>query len=250
MDPSHMLQQVEHRTAPMPRGPWIMTQIWHELLFAHWPVSPALLRSLIPPALTLDTYDGQAWVGIVPFHMSFVRPRGVPPVPTLSRFPELNVRTYVLVDDKPGVFFFSLDAGNPIAVEIARDIFHLPYFNAAMRYIHLDGAIHYQSRRTDPRGARAEFTGIYRPIAPVSFAARNTLAYWFTERYCLYTIVKANRVYCADIHHIQWPLQAAELEISHNTMATAHNIQLPDTPPLLHYSHRQEVLVWPLRRVR
>src|SRR5437764_1027054 len=104
-----------------------MTQIWHELLFAHWPISPELLRSLIPPVLALDTYEQQAWVGIVPFRMSYVRPRGVPPVPGLSAFPELNVRTYVTVNGIPGVHFFSLDAGNFIAVALARTLFHLPY---------------------------------------------------------------------------------------------------------------------------
>ena len=103
-----------------------MTQIWHELLFAHWPISPERLRPLIPPVLALDTYEQQAWVGIVPFRMSYVRPRGVPPVPGLSAFPELNVRTYVTVNGIPGVYFFSLDAGNSIAVALARTLFHLP----------------------------------------------------------------------------------------------------------------------------
>src|SRR5437764_14098290 len=130
MNPRAILQHKAHRTAPMPTGPWIMTQTWHELLFAHWPIAPEKIRPLIPSVFTLDTFEGEAWVGVVPFRMSNVRPRWVPPMPGLSAFPELNVRTYVTIHGIPGVYFFSLDAGNPIAVAAARTVFHLPYFKA------------------------------------------------------------------------------------------------------------------------
>ena len=129
-----------------------MTQTWHELLFAHWPIAPDALRPLVPSILPLDTYEGQCWVGIVPFHMSNVRPRWVPPLPKLSRFVELNVRTYVTLHGISGVYFFSLDASNPIAVALARTFFHLPYFNALMSTERLDDTIHYSSRRNH-RGA-------------------------------------------------------------------------------------------------
>src|SRR5437660_12472208 len=142
-----ILQDVAHRTAPMPTGPWVMTQTWHELLFAHWPIAPEKLRPLIPPVFPLDTFEGEAWVGIVPFRMSNVRPRAVPPVPGLSAFPEMNVRTYVTVKGIPGVYFFSLDAGNALAVAIARTFFHLPYFNAAMQCKREEETIHYRSHR-------------------------------------------------------------------------------------------------------
>jgi uncharacterized protein len=223
-----------------------MTQIWHELLFAHWPIAPETLHSLIPPALTLDTYEQQAWVGIVPFRMSYVRPRGVPPVPGLSAFPELNVRTYVTVNGVPGIYFFSLDAGNSIAVALARILFHLPYFKASMKCQRLSDSIHYHSHRTHHGAPRADFIATYRPIGPVTHAQPGTLVHWFTERYCLYTVVNKH-VYRGDIHHLPWPLQAAELEITRTTMASSHGIQLPDTVPLLHYAERQEVLIWPLQ---
>jgi uncharacterized protein len=223
-----------------------MTQIWHELLFAHWPISPEILRPLIPPVLTLDTYEQQAWVGIVPFRMSYVRPRGVPPVPGLSAFLELNVRTYVTVSGIPGVYFFSLDAGNSIAVVLARTLFHLPYFKATMKCHRAGNVIHYYSHRTHHNAPSADFIAVYGPIAPVTYSRPGTLVHWFTERYCLYTVVKKH-VYRGDIHHLPWPIQAAELEIIRDTMARSHNIQLPDTSPLLHYADRQEVLIWPLQ---
>lgn len=252
MDTTAILQDVAHRPYPLPAGPWVMTQIWHELLFAHWPIEPDVMRSLLPPILPLDTYERQAWVGVVPFRMSYVRPRGFPPVPRLSQFPELNVRTYVTVNGIPGVYFFSLDADNPVAVLLARKVFHLPYFNATMRCQRISSAdetILYRSQRTHPGASPAEFAALYRPVAPVEYAAPGSLAYWFTERYYLYTVVNQNQVYRGDIHHERWPLQPAELDLESNTMALSHGIRLPDMPPLLHYAQRQEVLIWPIRRV-
>ena len=226
-----------------------MTQTWHELLFAHWPIDPRALRPLVPSILPLDTYEGQCWVGIVPFHMSNVRLRWVPPFPKLSRFVELNVRTYVTLEGSPGVYFFSLDASNPIAVALARQLFYLPYFNAVMRSERLDDTIHYSSCRTHQGAPPAEFKATYRPISPVAFARQGSLEHWFTERYCLYSVAGNQRVYRADIHHVQWPLQLAELEAAQNTMAISHGIHLPDTPPLLHYAQRLEVLIWSSLRV-
>lgn len=226
-----------------------MTQTWHELLFAHWPIEPDALRPLVPGILPLDTYERQCWVGVVPFRMSNVRPRWLPPVPGLSNFYELNVRTYVTLNGFPGVYFFSLDASNPIAVALARKVFHLPYFNAVMRSQRINDSIHYSSRRTHRGASPGEFRALYRPVAPVAYSQPGTLEHWLTERYCLYTVVKQERVYRADIHHVHWPLQAAELETHHATLVISHGIHVPDIAPLRHYAHRQEVLVWPLRRV-
>jgi uncharacterized protein len=124
-----------------------MKQTWHDLLFAHWPLPAAVMRPLVPVRLMLDTFDGQCWVGVVPFHMSGIRARGLPPLPGLSRFPELNVRTYVTHSGKPGVYFFSLDAANLPAVWAARTFYHLPYFHADMSSREIDGSIQYSSRR-------------------------------------------------------------------------------------------------------
>ncbi len=249
MDVDTILRTVDHRLLPLPKGPWVMTQIWHELLFAHWPIAPETLRSLIPSQLTIDTFEQQAWVGIVPFRMSNVHPRGLPNIKGFSQFPELNVRTYVVAKNFPGVYFFSLDAGNPIAVALARSLFHLPYFNAIMRCQRAqDGMIHYVSHRTH-RGVRAaDFAATYRPVAPVMLAQPGSIEHWLTERYCLYTTFH-NHLYRGEIHHSRWQLQLAELECQRNSMALSHDIRLPDTRPLLHYSERQEVLIWPLHQI-
>ena len=220
-----------------------MKQTWHDLLFAHWPVLPSLMRPLVPRQLALDTFDDQCWVGVVPFHMSGIRGRRLPAVPGLSRFPELNVRTYVTHRGKPGVYFFSLDAANLPAVWAARIFYHLPYFHAAMTAQERDGSIHYSSRRFT---GSAEFRARYRPIAPVQSRGQRSLEHWLTERYCLYTVHR-DRVYRGEIHHQPWPLQNAEAELETNTVAAAAGIPLLQTSPLLHFARRLEVLIWPLR---
>src|SRR5215213_3033801 len=153
-----ILDETAHRPWPMPDSPWLMTQTWNDLLFAHWPVDAALLRSLVPAPLELDLFEGQAWVAVVPFHMTNVAPRGVPALPWVSAFPELNVRTYVRRNGRGGVYFFSLDATNPLAVGVARTLVHLPYFTAAMTVGHTDEWVSYRSSRSS---AAAEFVGRY-----------------------------------------------------------------------------------------
>ena len=139
-----VLDVVAHRPWPMPVSPWVMTQTWHDVLFAHWPINPQTVRAHVPPALNLDLFDDDAWVGVVAFEMSNVAPRGVPALPWLSAFPEINVRTYVRVGDRPGVYFFSLDAASRVAVRAARALFQLPYFRADMD-VHRggDGTVEY-----------------------------------------------------------------------------------------------------------
>ena len=127
-----LLRATEHRPYPLPNTPWAMTQTWSDLLFAHWPVSPTSLRELVPNSLEIDVCEGTAWIGVVPFRMTNVFPRGLLAVPYLSHFLELNVRTYVTFQGKQGVYFFSLDASNLLAVLIARKTYSLPYFHAAM----------------------------------------------------------------------------------------------------------------------
>ncbi len=245
LNPRKILSHTAHRPWPLSKRPWIGVQAWHDLLFAHWPVSPEALRPLVPPVLPLDTYDGQCWVGVIPFHMSNVRPRGIPPLPGISAFPELNVRTYVVLDGKPGVYFFSLDAANVPAVWTARAFYHLPYYYAHMKADVREEVVRYSSERfLTPATLKAE----YQPIGPAQPPTAGTLDYWFTERYCLYTVWR-KRVYRGEIHHAPWPLQAASAEILNNTMAAAAGITLPDTLPRLHFAKRQDVLIWALQRV-
>ena len=248
MNASEILQAVSHRELPLPTSPWVMTQTWLDLLFAHWPLSPDALRSRIPSILDIDTFEGQAWVGVVPFRMRDVHPRWIPSVNGISHFPELNVRTYVTYQGYPGVYFFSLEAANPLAVAIARSVFHLPYFNARMTCEQHGDTIYYSSHRTHRGAMPADYLAKYRPVAPIHYAERGTIAHWLTERYSLYTTFH-NHLYRGEIHHVQWPLQSAEVEIQKDTMALSHSIQLPDTRPLLHFSRHQEVLIWPLQRI-
>ena len=231
----------------MPDSPWVMTQTWHDLLFAHWPVDAAALRDLVPAGFEIDLYNGQAWVGIVPFHMTNVAPRGVPALPWVSAFAELNVRTYVRVNGRPGVYFFSLDAANPVAVGVARTLVHLPYFTADMSVEQKEGWIYYASERKAHKGAPAAFTARYRPTGLPIAPEEGTLEYFLTERYCLFTVDEAFHAYTVDIHHPRWPLQTAEAEITVNTMADAAGIRLPSMAPLLHFSKRQDMVAWPLQ---
>ncbi len=236
------------RTWPIPQRRWTMTQTWHDLLFMHLPLPVETLRPLVPAALPLDTFAGQAWIGVVPFRMSGVRLRGLPDIPRTSAFPELNVRTYVTVDDKPGIFFFSLDAGNPLAVQAARSWFHLPYFRATMASEWRDGWLHYRSERTHHGAASARLVVRYRPTGDPTPAEHGTLDDFLTSRYALY-IARGNRIIRREIDHPAWPLQPAEVEITSNTMLDQIGLAVPDSTPLLHFSRRLDVRVWPAERI-
>ena len=226
-----------------------MTQTWYNLLFAHWPIPAERMRALVPRQLELDTFEGQAWVGVVPFGMARVFPRGTFAVPWLSRFLELNVRTYVTRGGKPGVWFFSLDAANSAAVALARRFFRLPYYHAWMRMRNLKGWIHYTSYRTHGGATPAEFEGRYRPVGAAYASQPGTLEAWLTERYCLYTLGRRGEIYRGEIHHQRWPLQPAEAEIQANTMALACGLRLPDVAPVLHFARSLKTWEWSIGRV-
>jgi uncharacterized protein YqjF (DUF2071 family) len=245
--PYQMLDDVAHRPWPLPEGPWFMTQSWHDLLFAHWPVDARGLSEKLPAGLPLDTYEGQAWLGIVPFHMTNVAPRGIPSLPFVSSFPELNVRTYVTLHGKPGVYFFSLDAGSSLAVTAARTLFQLPYYAATVSVREMDGEIHYRSSRDTRIPGVAEFEARYKPIGPVQLPQPGTIEHFLTERYCLYTVDDSFKARRLEIHHWPWPLQVAEAHISVNTMADAAGLRLPSTAPLLHFAKRQDMVAWPMK---
>lgn len=237
--------ETAHRPWPIPREPWIMAQRWSNLLFAHWPLPVAAVRPLVPPSLPLDTYDGSAWISIASFHLSHLRPHGLPALPWVSEFPELNVRTYTSLGDKPGVYFFSLDAGSALAVAAARATYHLPYLRADMRTARgNDGTVTYASRRTDPRGRPAEFRARYRPTGPVYHGTPGTLDHWLSERYCLYAVDSRQRVHRAEIHHRPWPLQPVDATIEANTMGTAAGVDTSGEPARTAFASMLDVVVW------
>jgi uncharacterized protein YqjF (DUF2071 family) len=242
------MDETSARQWPLPERGWLMQQVWHDLLFAHWEVPAERLRALLPERLPLDTYDGRGWVGIVPFHMSHVRPRRAPAVPWLSAFPELNVRTYVTLDGKPGVYFFSLDAANPAAVWAARRFYHLPYFTASMRVTPDGDAICYRSARRHRGAPPAALRVTYRPAGPVQDYPPDALDRWLTDRYCLYTTDERGRVIRQEIDHPRWPLQPAEATFERNTMTRPIGIDVTGQPPLLHFSKQVKVLIWSQER--
>src|SRR5918999_316743 len=233
------LAEVAHRPWPLPSGPWVMAQRWSNLLFIHRRAGGGGRPAPGAPAPALGPPDGVAWVSVTPFYLSPPRPRGIPPLPWVSEFPELNVRTYVTVGGKPGVYFFSLDAGNPLAVYGARALYRLPYFRAAMS-VHgaRDGTIHYRSTRTHRTAPPAEFAARYRPAGAVTHSKPGSLDHWLTERYCLYALDTARRVHRAEIHHHPWPLQPAEAELERDTMAAAAGLALPAEPARPSFSRR------------
>jgi uncharacterized protein YqjF (DUF2071 family) len=243
------LRHTAHRPWLVPARPWVMGQSWCDLLFAHWPVPVERVRAHVPPELELDLFDGEAWISVTPFEVRGTRPRGALPPPVLSRFPELNVRTYVTVAERPGIWFFSLDAASALAVAAARTLYRLPYFRARMR---IDGGpregFAYDSARADPRGAPAAFGARYRPLGGHRHPPPGSVEAWLVERYRLYT-VDDGQVYAADIHHRPWTVQDADADIAENTMTAPLGIALHGEP-LLQYAARQDVVFWPLVRIK
>jgi uncharacterized protein len=247
--PEAVLGEVGHRPYPVSAGLWVMGMTWRDLLFMHWPVDAEALRPFVPPSLRIDTFDGSAWLGVVPFHMTGVRPHFLPAVPGLSNFPEINLRTYVTAQDRPGVWFFSLDAHSRLAVRLARASFHLPYFDADMSCDAINDGIHYRSIRTH-RGARpAEFVARYRPAGEPFESGRGSIENFLTERYCLYSADKKGVVRRGEVHHRLWPLQPAEVEVQKLAMTQQIGLKLPQTGPILHFSRRLDVLAWLPRRI-
>jgi uncharacterized protein len=238
------LDQTEHRPWPIaPRG-WTMGQTWEDLLFAHWRVPADELRAYVPTELEIEEYDGSAWLGVVPFRLTQLRARGLLPLPRVSAFLELNVRTCVRAHDgKPGVWFISLDAASRLAVEAARRAYKLPYHHARMSATGDGEWISYECARIAEPGR--VFSGRYRPTGAASAAKPGSLEWFLIERYSLYATDVRDRLYRAEIHHPPWPLQPAEAEIE---LASIAPLAL-DGDPVCHFSRRQDVLVWPLRPV-
>jgi uncharacterized protein YqjF (DUF2071 family) len=215
-----------------------MGQTWDDLLFVHYRMSVEELRPLVPEGLELQEHSGTAWLGVTPFVVTGLRARGLLPLPFASSFLELNVRTYVTRDDRPGIWFFSLDATSRLAVEAARRLYRLPYFLAEISVQRRAGEVLYECSR----GFGKAFSAAYRPVGDMSAAEPGSLEHFLTERYCLYAEHKG-QLYRADIHHRPWPLQPAQARIHLNTMPP---VRVSDADPLVHFSARQDVVIWPL----
>jgi uncharacterized protein len=235
---------VRDRPWPIPDRPWAMRMRWCDLLFAHWTVDAAIVRRLIPAGLELDLFDGCAYVGAVPFRMEGVKPRGTPALRGLHAFPELNLRTYVNSAGKPGVWFFSLDAGQKLAVRVARRFFHLPYFDAKFVIGIVNGGVEYSAVRTHRGAPNASFAAKYHPVGATYRSTKGSLDSWLTDRYCLYAADREGRVYRGEIDHAPWPLQHAAAEVGINTLGDWLGIEMKGPPQTLHFAKSLDVRAW------
>jgi uncharacterized protein len=239
-----MITETAHRPWELPSIPWTIHMRWHDLLFLHWPIRSDVIRPLIPPELEIDTYDGWAWIGVVPFRMTEVFRRYTFKFPGTSVFPEINVRTYVKAPGRNGVWFFSLDASSWLAVRLARIFYGLPYYDAQIQFINNDQKIRYHSKRTHLGAKPAEFKADYRFMEEPCQNKQGSIEHWLTERYCLFSKSRRGIVGYGDIHHIPWPLRCAEAEISINTMTDGLGFSLPSTKPLMHFASELDVVAW------
>jgi uncharacterized protein YqjF (DUF2071 family) len=237
--------RLDHRPWPLPRGPWVARQTWHDVLFAHWPVAVSALRPFVPAALDVQEFDGTAWVGLVPFRMTGVTARWMPPIPWLSAFPEMNLRLYVAHRDRPGVWFVSLDAARAAAVWAARRFFHLPYHRASMVVRREGSRVHYHSERIGTPGP-VDFVGTYWPTGAEFEATPGSIEHFLTERYCLYAERRDGTLATVEIHHRPWPLHRADATIDVNRVATGQGLAAGGTPALLHFAPRLDVVFWPM----
>ena len=242
------LREVGHRPWPVPEGPWIMGQSWERLLFAHWPIEESRLRRFVPPQIPIDTFDGSAWIGVTPFLVGGLRLRFLPPLPGTARFPEINVRTYATIEDRPGIYFFSLDVPNVLAIAAARRAYRLPYFRSKIDVRHFAGGVSYRSRRVDPTGTPVECAIEYWATGPGYAATAGSFEHWAVERYCLYTLDRRMSVLRGEIHHPPWQIQPARATIASNSMGRQLGTDFQEHP-VLHYADRQDVVFWPNRSV-
>jgi len=243
------------RPRPLPAGRWTATLRWNDLLFAHWPVPAPQMAAQLPEGLDVDTFQGQAWLGVVPFWLERIKMRGVPAIPGVRRFPDLNVRTYVRdrYTGTPGIYCFSIDASNLFAVLFARLSFDLPYHWAEMRMEQRsEREFTFYSRRRFP-ARQVLFKARYRGLGPSERTTQlhpGTFEHFMTERNCLFGVNKQGQATRTNLHYIPWPLEEAEAEIERNDLATSIGIALPNQTPVLHYSRRLAVYVWPRELVR
>jgi len=228
---------------------WVMRQRWHNLLFAHWRVPAERIQRQLPPGIELDLYGDAAWVSVIPFYMTGVRFRAMPPIPTAHAFAELNVRTYVRCNGEPGIWFFSLDAASTLAVIGARLGAGLPYFRARMSVEFRSRSIDYRSERLGTN-TPAVFDATYDVTGPaIVTAGPGSLDAFLTERYCLFSS-DGRRIWRVDVEHPRWTLYGAKAYFRRNTMLEAAGLGDDAGDPLLRAATLQEVRFWPPRRVR
>ncbi|WNS76922.1 DUF2071 domain-containing protein [Bacillus sp. DTU_2020_1000418_1_SI_GHA_SEK_038] len=237
-----------HRPYPIPSDYWIMRQAWRNLLFIHWPISLEKVRQFVHPSLHIDTFDGDAWLGIIIFEMEGIYPRGFPSISIIPPFAEINVRTYVHYNGKPGIYFMSLDVGDLASLTIAKRWLHLPYKHSHISIQKIGKAFYYDSIRVKQTNPQIICKGSYSPVKDIFFPIEGTLDHWLTERYCFFSSNKRDNLYCCEIHHDPWPLQQAEAIIKKNTLFTPFQIDISDIQPIFHFSKGVDSLIWNIKK--
>ncbi|MDS0281689.1 YqjF family protein [Haloarcula onubensis] len=213
----------------------LLRMTWRDVGFLHWPVDPSVVAPTLPDGLTPDIKNGQAWLGVVPFEMADIRPRGSP---VGRSFGELNLRTYVTDGETPGVYFYNLDADDRLSVALARRLFELPYYRASMTVRRTDDGVRFRSRRTDDRAPPADFDATYGPAdgAEPHVPATRSLEAFLVSRYRFYVADDSGTIYYADIDHDPWPLQAGTATVRENDLFAANGFDRPAGDPIVHYS--------------
>lgn len=243
MDIPHFFQDVSKN--------WIMKQSWKNLLFAHWPIPVDVIRPYVPKPLQVDTFERYAWIGVVAFVMDGIFLRGLPGMPLFAKFPEINVRTYVHFNGKPGVFFLSLDAPHWVTYTLARKWYRLPYFYSQIHTQQDQPEFYYHSLRKDRRSSfPASFDGKFMASSDVYFSKKGMIDHWLTERYCLYSVDAKGNIYHGEIDHTPWPLQNVEAAIYQNTLIAPFKIELPRMQPLFHFSAGVDSIFSNIKRVQ
>ncbi|MGM7723666.1 YqjF family protein [Metabacillus sp. Hm71] len=246
----NLLNDFIHRPFPLPSKKYIMRQTWRNLLFLHWPIPLEKLRPYIPSALQVDTFNGSAWLGIILFVIEGIYPLGLSSVSLTPSFPEINVRTYVTCNGKPGIYFMSIDVENWASLKIAKNWYHLPYHSAEISFRKEGQTFHCHSIRKGNESAPISFMGKYVPVSEVYCPKEGTLDHWLTERYCMYSSKKGVNIFCGDIHHRPWPLQKAEVEVVKNTLFTPYQFDLSEVTPIAHFSTGVDSLIWNIKKVQ
>lgn len=239
MSISLLLNTTNHRPWPLPESRWKYYQEWNKSLFMHWTVDPAIIEPLIPADITLDLFEGKAWVSVVAFTMQKIRPRHLPFFKPISDFHEINVRTYVTKNNKPGVYFINIEAQKAVSVFLSRNISGLPYEKAVMHRKEQPALCIYTSSNLPKKfHLHAEYEITKKDIT------KTPLDLFLTERYCLYVPVQ-NQFYRYNIHHVAWPLQAVTIHKLTLQYQIGHFWVNSNTPPLLsHYSEGVKVVAW------
>jgi len=219
-----------------------MEQVWEDLLFLHWPIEEALIRPLIPEGLEIDTFEDKAWIGITPFRLTGLRLMSLPPIPGFSEFNEINVRTYVLHEGKPGIWFFSLDASKVIPAMGARVFFGLPYYSAEIEFLKAEREFRFAMRRN--LATDTHFRGQWSQGVRLRAPDTDSLAFFLIERYALFAQA-AGGLNMTRIYHHPWILEEVTKVSYESTLISSLGLPEPKSEPLAHFSSSPlTVQVW------